>query len=77
MADYILCCPFRAHFLSLRLIPQGVAVGLTYVAPSGRSALMLSIMLRPERAKFNSPEQRSGLIVTKILGALKGQYYLD
>jgi len=45
------------------LTTQGVAIGLIYIAPSGRT-LMFFNYLRPERAGFVSPEQRSGLMMT-------------
>jgi len=45
------------------MVTQGVAIGLVYIAPSGRNLVFFNY-LRPERAGFDSPEQRSGLIMT-------------
>jgi len=53
--------PLQGAVFFLHTYSQGVAIGLVYIAPSGRT-LVFSIMLpRPERAKFVSPEHRSGV----------------
>ncbi len=82
----MLCCPFRARVFSLHsIITQGVAVGLIYVAPSGRKTIfqpflaIIPCFLICALKGQNLSAQSSALglmTIPEYHSALKGQHTL-